>query len=460
MRKTHSFHRVSPTPDAEGKKRLFQKPLFGTRARTVLCASTETCSSRLAKALRPYKKKSYKPQPKFAKLRFLHYTEKMKQKRIFAALALFAAFFFFACRKTKSIDKKNISEFPRPETHRWYSFFDGEIKAISSFDEAPIQMQRPWTEAVRIAAFGASLGDGKNVPNAYALVNRTGIIVFREKDFSLYKDESIFANRSVGKLFFENDVPVFSLYKSDFFNADFYNNENEIHHFLVQFDAETNVAFPLITCDNLGLSANEEITDFVWDGQTFVCAVKKTGKEKNEFSYLSVQPKTPLLSVSNGNAKKNLFITNVSSGAYRNEVLPKDFSDAPKRLQTLLFSLDKDTPIFVSLQNSGGVSARNFSTQKEADALGALQASALIADTYACALFEDGTVFFQGSLFEKHVINGGAVFAFRLPLLPQGFSYTSFSISGSALYAAWEENDFYKTMRAGFLSIDLDEILY
>ena len=401
-----------------------------------------------------------KSQKNFANLRNLHYTKKMKLNRMFSFVAIFAIFTIFACKKTKSIDEKKLSEFPQKETHSWYSFSNGEIKSIASPEAAPLQMQKPWTEAVRISSFASALGNGKTAPNAYALVNRTGIIKFSENEFSLYKDDSVFANRSAGNLFFENDVPVFSLFKSDFFNEDFYQNENEIHHFLVSFDADTNVAFPLITCDNLGLDANEEVTDFIWDGQSFICAVKKTGKEKNEFSYLSVQSKVPLLSVANENAKKNLFIKDVSSDAYRSQVLPKNFSDAPKRLQDLLFSLDKEVPIFVSLQNAGGVSARNFSTQKEADGSDVLQASAIIADTYACALFEDGTVFLQGALFENHVINSNKVFAFRLPLLPAGFSYTSFAISGNAMYAAWEENDFYKTTRAGFLSIDLAELVY
>ena len=49
--------------------------------------------------------------------------------------------------------------------------------------------------------------------------------------------------------------------------------------------------------------------------------------------------------------------------------------------------------------------------------------------------------------------------AFRLPLLPSGFSYGEEAISGNTLYVAWEESSFFKTGRAGFITVDLKPIL-
>ena len=42
--------------------------------------------------------------------------------------------------------------------------------------------------------------------------------------------------------------------------------------------------------------------------------------------------------------------------------------------------------------------------------------------------------------------------------LPEGFSYGEFTIQGHTLYASWEETDFYKTARSGFISVDLAAI--
>ena len=89
-----------------------------------------------------------------------------------------------------------------------------------------------------------------------------------------------------------------------------------------------------------------------------------------------------------------------------------------------------------------------------------LVTNALIADTYACLMFGDGTTYASGALYGRHIVNDGKPVAFRLPKLPQGFAYTAFAVSGTTMYAAWEESDFYKTGKSGFLSVDLDAILY
>ena len=60
----------------------------------------------------------------------------------------------------------------------------------------------------------------------------------------------------------------------------------------------------------------------------------------------------------------------------------------------------------------------------------------------------------------KHILRGGSPVAIRLPKLEQGYVYSDFVISGTTLYAAWEQTDFYKTNRSGFLSVDLDSTLY
>jgi hypothetical protein len=89
-----------------------------------------------------------------------------------------------------------------------------------------------------------------------------------------------------------------------------------------------------------------------------------------------------------------------------------------------------------------------------------MNAQALLADTYACAMFSDGTTYISGALFGRHILKAGNTCAFRLPKLPSGYEYSVFAISGTTMYAAWEETSFYKTGRSGFISADLDRILY
>ena len=60
----------------------------------------------------------------------------------------------------------------------------------------------------------------------------------------------------------------------------------------------------------------------------------------------------------------------------------------------------------------------------------------------------------------KSILNKGNPLALRLPKLPAGYTYNEFVISGTSLYASWEETSFFKTGRSGFIQINLDSLLY
>ena len=367
-----------------------------------------------------------------------------------------------SCRgKNRQTALSSSDTAPGKKAHTWYCFDGGAIKEIDDVKRAPMQAEKPWTEAVRISSASSALGDGNETPAAYALVNRLGMIVFTGSTFRLYTDAAVFADRTAGNLVFQNDTPIFSLYKSAFFNASLANNATGgVHQFLVLFDTASCVFYPLITCTALALPAESEITDFVWDGNVFVCSVKKSGDEKTDFSYLSVQPKIPLLSISPASAKSDLLISETDADAYRSQATPVDIAFAPKRLQELASLVDEDTAFFVECRTAGGHSPRRYTNQKQNDDVSPLSANALIADTYACLMFRDGTTYASGALYGRHIVNDGKPVAFRLPKLPEGFAYTSFAVSGTTMYAAWEESDFYKTGKSGFLSVDLEAILY
>ena len=76
------------------------------------------------------------------------------------------------------------------------------------------------------------------------------------------------------------------------------------------------------------------------------------------------------------------------------------------------------------------------------------------------ALFEDGTLYLNGALYGNKILNNANTVALRLPKLPHGYRYSDFGISGTDLFASWEESDFYKTGRSGFIQVDLGKILY
>jgi hypothetical protein len=218
--------------------------------------------------------------------------------------------------------------------------------------------------------------------------------------------------------------------------------------------------YPVINCPNLGLAAESEVVDYVWDGNTFICSVKTEKNAKTDFRYLSVQPEIPLLSLSPVNAKKNLLISQTDRESFRALKSPKPFGSAPDRLKKLLSVLPPGTAFYITCSTAGGHSPRQYLKQTADDDSIPMNAQALLADTYACAMFSDGTTYISGALFGRHILQAGKTCAFRLPKLPSGYEYSVFAISGTIMYAAWEETSFYKTGRSGFISADLDRILY
>lgn len=116
-------------------------------------------------------------------------------------------------------------------------------------------------------------------------------------------------------------------------------------------------------------------------------------------------------------------------------------------------------PFNLTVFTAGGTSPRHYSNVSKENE-DALMAYGVVSESWSGILFQDGTLYVEGALDGRRILRGGKAVALRLPRLPYGFNYTSFIISGSTLYAAWEESDFYMTSRSGFIKVDLDATLY
>ena len=80
--------------------------------------------------------------------------------------------------------------------------------------------------------------------------------------------------------------------------------------------------------------------------------------------------------------------------------------------------------------------------------------TAFIGDGQTAILFADGTFCFQGKGAD------GKQQTLKLPALSTGYVYSSFLISGKSLIAAWEEQRFFETGRAGILVTTLPDTIY
>lgn len=340
--------------------------------------------------------------------------------------------------------------------HQWYTFSSGNFEPVEKILDVKKLPVKPWTEAVRISSFGVTGSETTGPQTGYFVVNRCGVLSITGNEISLIKDRALFENRTAGNLVFSDNTPVFSFYRSTFFNKD---AEEKNRPFLVQYDAKTGISYPILNCENLIPNAGSEVTDFVWDGENWLCSVKSTSKDdgKTVFDYINWKPEIPLLSLSPVTASHSLNISQVSADTFRDAKRQISFSHAPERIRQLLNGQAASTSFILTLYTSGGASPRVFIANENEST--PLNAWGIISKSWSAVLFQDGTLYLEGALDGRRIIRGGKPVAMRLPKLPTDFAYTGFVISGTTLYASWEETDFYQTGRSGFLKVDLDETL-
>ena len=185
--------------------------------------------------------------------------------------------------------------------------------------------------------------------------------------------------------------------------------------------------------------------------------VTMCARDKVSFKYIKWNTQSDMASLSPTTHDGKVSISQITEASYRKVNSPSAFSNAPVRLRELLRSIPKDFPFTVICQDAGGNSPRYFESGNDDEGT---FANAIIKDSWICAVFSDGTTYFSGGLDGRPLINNGKTVAFRLPKLPRDYSYQSFVISGTYLIVAWEESDFYKTGRSGFLTVDMEKLFY
>lgn len=384
----------------------------------------------------------------------------MKKKTV-AFYLLIISLFLVSCSKkdfsvyfnSDSIDAEKIES-----THQWYSFTNDNFVKIDKPENAVSSPFQPWTEAIRLSF--ANTFDGKSL----ALVNRLGILSFDDDKISLSKDVTVFGNRTVGSLFFADSIPMFTVYKSSFFNESIkhpeYKYDKSQHFFLVQYDLNSKICYPVINCNNLIEPAESEIVDYICDGRKWLCNVKTINDGKIKFSYLSWTPTVPLASLSPVTASSGISINEIDKEDFRNLKQNIDFTKAPERIQKLLTGVSDKIPFLVELKEIPAASPKIYKNKAGSNKMSELKVCATMTENWSGALFEDGTFYFEGGVEGRHIVRGGRPVVLRLPKLTPGYAYTDFVISGNYLYAGWEERSFYKVSRSGFLSVNLDKTLY
>lgn len=369
---------------------------------------------------------------------------------------IISAFLFSGCLNKNA--PENIPLSVNTKFHQWYYFTADGFQKTSLPQASEIASLKPWSESFRVSQANCDSNG-----NGYLLVNRLGAVFFEEgKAPVLFQDRQLFSENSASNMFFSEGEAFFTLSKNTFFNPEASLEENfsntQERPFLVRIDTPSRSFFPVLTYSDISLSYGGEITGTYFDGRTFISSVKTLENGKTKFTFLKYTPKGSLSSLSPHSQKGKIDIEETTKEEYRKVSSPSPFSSSPKRLTELLNSLPKNFDFSVTLKNTEGSSPRLYATNPEQENL--TEAKAIIAPEWICAVFCDGTVYFRGALKDREIAGNSKTIAFKLPKLPEGYVYTDFCISYDTMAAGWEEKDFYKTGRSGFITVDLGEVLY
>lgn len=367
------------------------------------------------------------------------------------ALIFLASIIFFVSCTEKQIYTNEEVEITELKAHNWYYFTSSNFLPIDLPQNAPDTAIKPWTESIRITA----AGNQKNV--SCALVNRLGILDFSSGKPVLIQDKHIFSEVTADTLLFTEEFPVFHLYRNSFFNQKA-NTKTEKRPLIIAYDFKNKICIPLLTYNDFEISAESEITNILPKDGTWLLVIKSIDSDKTNFQYL--QFSTP-------NADGNIPIsqaveltkTEISADTFRQAQRPLSFQEAPEKLKELFAAINTPFEFYLSCRIDGNLASILYDNTLQKSPIGGYtsQGYAIVKDTGAIAIFSDGTTYISNTLLKQDPTSSG-ITVFRLPKLPGGFIYGEFSICGEKLYVAWEESEFYKTGRSGFIEINLSMI--
>lgn len=370
--------------------------------------------------------------------------------------------FLSACDGSKG---QSLREITKLKAHQWYYFTQRGFYPVELPQNAPEVAAKPWTEAIRISAAGNNTSDN------CALVNRLGILDFTTGKPELFRDIMLFDQVTADTLLFTEHGPVFHLYKNTHFNQQSQSSidgqattkdEAFSRPLLVRYDRQQKLCTPVLTYGNMNLPLDAQLTSIIPRDDRWIGAVKTLRDNVVSFTYLTFE--APDRDGTIPDADKRVIPTEeIDADSFRQAQRPTPLQDAPAPLQLLFAQVPESFEFYLSCREEGKLAPVLYDNTRNQSAAGGYLAQGwgYLSTAGAAALFADGTVYITKSL-----LLGGAdaqapadgVIAFRLPKLPAGFSYGEFTIQGNTLYAGWEETDFYKTARSGFIAVNLASI--
>ena len=377
------------------------------------------------------------------------------------ALPLAAALVFSACTK-----QKTETEVPQaqktasavtvetPPANHWKYFSVGDngsvqIKNTDAVSEIPAAVFKPWTEAVRVADFGLNHG------NAIFLINKCGLYPIRslQSNTQLPVGHELFSHVTTGDLYMIDGQFFIRIYQNSIFLS---RDISENTHFLLRTDPECKVYTPVADVMYLHLPKGAQCKSLEQVGGQWYASFKADNGTDISFSYVKCGNFDSFMQK---DAYKH--IEQLSVEAFRAACEPPLYNRMPDMLKELASAIENTRDLYLKAFTEDSADGTVFfkparnqtnSTMEEKVPITvyAVQYSQSDANRSAAILLPDGTLMLNTS--------GRGIRKVQLPSLPENFNYTVFSITDTAITAAWEESVFYEIGRAGIFTAELSEL--
>lgn len=366
---------------------------------------------------------------------------------IFVAILLLAS---FSCKSRTtsqiqpdvSANETEKSEMSKESSSRWFYFTENGIHKVSSPSEIPSTPFKPWTEAIRVS--DVAIINSSPV----LLINHLGIMTSGSAGAppALHKD-SMFTGHTAAGLYRTEQGTAIRLYQNSFFSESKTNTYSS--PCLALYDSIAGTFSPLLRAEDFGLDNTNQCVALDRIGSRWYASFKSETTSKVEFTYLEFEdfPKFE----DNSSTLVHSGARKISSETYQESVRPFPLSRAPEQLLELLSAIPESTSVNIKLYSRSTKSVQKYT--REGNTV-PVDGNAFVSEDRTAVLFSDGTFLFRpdNSSSNRTIL--------KLPSLSSGYVYTTFVLSGKTLLAAWEEQRFFETGRAGLLENPLPNAVY
>jgi hypothetical protein len=365
-------------------------------------------------------------------------------KRYIVLIAAVLGLFATGCAGRKAPEPTASENAPKQRVSLWFYFSDSGIHQAKSPADIPARKFLPWTEAIRVS-------DAAIVENSPALlINRLGLMTSGSSDSaSALHTDSLFQTATAAGICKTDTGTAIRFYRNSFFAADSGEQGDSGGVCLAGYAPDSGKFSVVLRAADLGRDGEAQCVALDRVGPSWFASFKSERGGKVDFSYLtfaSIPERGP-----SDSSPDITGVRTISKDEYQRSVTPAAVSSAGESLVSLLSKIPSLPPLTLRVYSRSMKSTRVYTRSGEGTSV---EGWAYVSDDKTAVLFADGTFCVCPDN------SSGTVHTLKLPALSTGYVYTSFILTGSTLLAAWEEQRFFETGRAGILEIPLPEGVY